>query len=163
MAGKRREVLVEPLPAGGGGGPGRRERDGEDRVRAEAGLVRGAVKLAEERVDPGLLARVLAREGGGDLAFDVGDRALDPLAPKRAGSPSRSSTASRAPVEAPEGTAADPTAPPASRTSASTVGFPRESMISRARIASIRLPPRLDTTGAFIRPPPSAPRRYGPA
>src|SRR5260370_22455903 len=47
-------------------------------------------------------------------------------------SPSRSSRASCSPVEAPEGTAARPSAPPASSTSASTVGLPRESMTWRA-------------------------------
>src|SRR5690606_31105781 len=45
--------------------------------------------------------------------------------------------ASRVPVEAPEGTAARPRVPSSSRTSASTVGLPRESRISRARIALI--------------------------
>src|SRR5437762_3144758 len=46
-------------------------------------------------------------------------------------SPSRSSSASRSPVDAPDGTAARPDAPPSSATSTSTVGFPRESRISR--------------------------------
>src|ERR1700692_1378357 len=46
-------------------------------------------------------------------------------------SPSRSSSASCSPVEAPEGTAARPRAPFSRITSASTVGFPRESRISR--------------------------------
>src|ERR1700677_1071591 len=40
--------------------------------------------------------------------------------------------ASCSPVEAPDGTAARPNAPEASLTSTSTVGLPRESMISRA-------------------------------
>src|SRR5258706_596671 len=48
-------------------------------------------------------------------------------------SPSRSSSASCSPVEAPEGTAARPSAPPSRTTSASTVGLPRESMTWRAR------------------------------
>ena len=43
---------------------------------------------------------------------------------------SRSSLASWLPVDAPEGTDALPTAPHSSSTSASTVGFPRESRIS---------------------------------
>ncbi len=60
-----------------------------------------------------------------------------PLPPKRALSPSRSSTASWAPVEAPDGTAARPTAPSARTTSTSTVGLPRESRISRASTASM--------------------------
>src|SRR5229473_109600 len=52
-------------------------------------------------------------------------------------SPSRSSTASRSPVEAPEGTAARPSAPPSSTTSTSTVGLPRLSRISRAKTESM--------------------------
>src|SRR4249919_594668 len=54
-----------------------------------------------------------------------------PLPPYRDASPSRSSSASRSPVDAPDGTAARPNAPPASVTSTSTVGLPRESRISR--------------------------------
>src|SRR5579863_4423040 len=45
--------------------------------------------------------------------------------------------ASCSPVEAPEGTAARPTIPPSRRTSASTVGLPRESRISRPWTAMI--------------------------
>ena len=52
-------------------------------------------------------------------------------------SPSRSSTASRVPVEAPDGTPARPRLPSSRRTSASIVGLPRESRISRARISAI--------------------------
>lgn len=54
-----------------------------------------------------------------------------PFPPKRAGSASRSSKASNCPVEAPLGTAAVPLTPFCKRTTASTVGFPRESIISR--------------------------------
>src|SRR5207253_2994294 len=46
-------------------------------------------------------------------------------------------TASCAPVEAPDGTAALPCAPPISRTSTCTVGLPRESRISRAVTSSM--------------------------
>src|SRR5260221_6316741 len=53
-----------------------------------------------------------------------------PLPPYRRVSPSRSSSASRTPVDAPDGTAARPITPPSSVTSTSTVGFPRESRIS---------------------------------
>src|SRR4051812_13510142 len=60
-----------------------------------------------------------------------------PLPRYRPLSPSRSSIASNAPVEAPEGTAARPTVPSSSPTSTSTVGLPRESRISRATIASM--------------------------
>jgi hypothetical protein len=52
-------------------------------------------------------------------------------------SPSRSSSASYAPVDAPEGTAAQPVTPPLVVTSASMVGLPRESRISLAVILEI--------------------------
>src|SRR5258706_9842776 len=60
-----------------------------------------------------------------------------PLPKKRCGSPSRSSIASREPVEAPDGTAARPMAPDSTSTSASTVGLPRESRISRATTSTM--------------------------
>ncbi|SKW43028.1 Uncharacterised protein [Mycobacteroides abscessus subsp. abscessus] len=60
---------------------------------------------------------------------------MTPLPPYRA-SPSRSSTASCSPVEAPEGTAARANVPSVKATSTSTVGLPRESRISRAPTCS---------------------------
>src|SRR5437868_14526100 len=60
-----------------------------------------------------------------------------PLPRYRCRSPSRSSTASCVPVDAPLGTIAVPTAPLARNTSTQTVGSPRESRTSRARIISI--------------------------
>ncbi len=62
--------------------------------------------------------------------------------PPQASPPSRSSTASNSPVEAPDGTAARPLAPEASVTSTSTVGFPRLSRICRAWTCSISLTER---------------------
>src|SRR5438552_18781266 len=62
-----------------------------------------------------------------------------PLPPNRFWSPSRSSTASCSPVEAPLGTAARPAAPLERVTSASMVGLPRLSRISRARTEMIVL------------------------
>src|SRR2546428_11731339 len=62
-----------------------------------------------------------------------------PLPPKRFWSPARSSTASCSPVEAPLGTAARPAAPLDRVTSASIVGLPRLSRISRARTEMIVL------------------------
>jgi hypothetical protein len=47
--------------------------------------------------------------------------------------------ASREPVDAPEGTAARPLMPDSSTTSASTVGLPRESRISRAMTSTMAL------------------------
>jgi hypothetical protein len=55
-----------------------------------------------------------------------------PLPSYRALSPSRSSTASRDPVDAPEGTPARAVVPSASRTVTASVGRPRESRISSA-------------------------------
>src|SRR5712691_11104094 len=60
-----------------------------------------------------------------------------PLPRKRLLLPSRSSSASREPVEAPDGTAARPSAPPSRRQSTSIVGLPRESRISRAKSSTI--------------------------
>src|SRR5690606_33402104 len=57
-------------------------------------------------------------------------------------SPSGSPTASWAPGEAPEGTAARPKAPDSSTTSTSTVGLPRESRISRATMSVMPLMPK---------------------
>ena len=62
-----------------------------------------------------------------------------PLPRYRLMSPSRSSIASRDPVEAPDGTAARPMVPLSSSTSHSTVGLPRESRISRPTISTIAL------------------------
>ena len=59
---------------------------------------------------------------------------LTPFPPYLFGSPSRSSNASNCPVEAPLGAAPLPIVPSAKITSASTVGFPLESKISRAVI-----------------------------
>src|SRR5574341_1669313 len=74
---------------------------------------------------------------GARRALTLATACCTPFPPYRAGSPSRSSSASCAPVEAPEGTAARPEAPSLRRTSTSTVGFPRESRISRACTAAI--------------------------
>src|ERR1700730_19055557 len=63
--------------------------------------------------------------------FTLATALRTPLPPYRRVSPSRSSSASRSPVDAPDGTAPRPTAPSASVTSTSTVGLPRESRISR--------------------------------
>ena len=54
-------------------------------------------------------------------------------------SPSRNSTASLVPTEAPDGTAALPKTPDSNNTSSSTVGLPRESRISRAITSTIAL------------------------
>ena len=60
-----------------------------------------------------------------------------PLPPNLSLFPSLSSNASNSPVEAPLGAAPRPTVPPAKYTSASTVGFPLESIISLPTTFSI--------------------------
>ena len=62
-----------------------------------------------------------------------------PEPPYRAGSPSRSSTASRTPVDAPDGTPALPVRPSVDRSSTYKVGRPRESRISNASTALMRM------------------------
>ena len=57
--------------------------------------------------------------------------------PPHAEPPSRNSTASCTPVDAPEGTMARPNAPEPRRTSTSTVGLPRESRTWRPRTSVI--------------------------
>src|SRR3989442_3823538 len=69
--------------------------------------------------------------------FTLSTAFVTPLPRKRFLSPSRSSSASRDPVDAPDGTAARPTAPESSTQSTSIVGFPRESRISRANSSTI--------------------------
>ncbi len=61
---------------------------------------------------------------------------ITPLPPRRE-PPSRNSTASFSPVEAPDGTSALPTTPFERVTKTSTVGLPRESKISSACTFSI--------------------------
>ena len=69
--------------------------------------------------------------------------ALSTPLPKYRVPPSRSSAASNAPVDAPLGTAARACVPSSNSISTSTVGFPRESRISRAEIDSINAIARL--------------------
>ena len=60
-----------------------RERCAENRVRAEAPLVRRPVELDERAVKALLIGGVATAERRGDLALDVSDRLRHPLAPVR--------------------------------------------------------------------------------
>ena len=71
------------------------------------------------------------------LSFTLATALRTPLPPKRDLSPSRNSTASCSPVEAPEGTSARPKPPSSVYSSTSTVGLPRESRTSRPKISVI--------------------------
>jgi hypothetical protein len=73
----QRQALLHRGRVGGG------ERDAEDRVRAEARLVRRAVELDERAVEALLVRRVAAGDRLGDLAVDVLDRLGDALAAER--------------------------------------------------------------------------------
>ena len=110
------------------------ERHAKDRVRPQLTLVRCPVEVVEERIHASLVAGVETQQLRRDPIRDVRHGRQDaPLPPKRPLSPSRSSTASWAPVEAPDGTAARPTEPSARTTSTSMVGLPRELRNSRGR------------------------------
>jgi hypothetical protein len=118
------EVAEERHAGLGRGRLRRRERDAEDRVRAEAALVRRPVELDEPPVEP-LLVGASAPRTAAAISPRTFSTARPTPFPPHSGPPSRSSSASWTPVEAPEGTAARPNAPDSSRTSASTVGLPR--------------------------------------
>ena len=74
------EVAVQRQALLGGGGARGGQRDAEDRVGAEARLVRRAVELDQRAVEARLVERVEADERLGDLAVDVADRLRDALA-----------------------------------------------------------------------------------
>ena len=76
----------------------------------------------------------LPRNAGALCRFTCWTTRLTPLPAYRRTSASCSSRASCEPLEAPDGTAARPNAPESGAISTSTVGFPRESRISRAFI-----------------------------
>ena len=125
------EVAVQRRLGVAGGGPGDGERGAEDRVGAEAGLVRRGVEIDEGEVDSPLVIRLDAPEGVGDLAGHVRDGLAHPLAAV-AFVAVPSSTASKRPVDAPDGTIALPLTPESRRHVTSMVGLPRESRTSRA-------------------------------
>ncbi len=74
------EVAPQRQPLLGGGRVRGGQRDAEDRVRAQARLVRRAVERDERRVEAALVVGVEAGDRRGDLAVDVRDRLRDALA-----------------------------------------------------------------------------------
>ena len=128
------EVAVERDAGLGGGRLRGRERDAEDRVGAEPALVRRAVAVDQRRVErrPGRRRRAPSTASrSAPLTFATA--CVTPL-PPQAVPPSRSSTASWTPVEAPEGTAAAR----APRTRAGRRPRPSGSRASRAPAARAR-------------------------
>ena len=87
------------------------ERDAEDRVRAEAPLVRRAVELDQRPVDRLLLGGVQAERPPRRSRRSRSRPPASRPCRRTPSPPSRSSTASCTPVDAPDGTAARPTAP----------------------------------------------------
>ena len=121
--------------------PRARRRESRSRRGAPCSACRRARSAPVERL---LVGRVEPDDGVGDLAVRRSRPPASRPCRRRRSPPSRSSTASCTPVDAPEGTAARPTAPDSSSTSTSTVGLPRESRIWRAwtwAIALIRWSP----------------------
>ncbi len=96
--------------AAGGGGVQNRQRSRDDGVAAEPLLGRRAVERDQRRVDRRLIERVARRQRRRDLVTHARERALNVKAAERA-PPSRCSTASRVPREAPAGATPRPTAP----------------------------------------------------
>ena len=138
-AGPAQITVKRHVELGRGGARGG-QRHAQDRVGARPWPCSGSRRPPawRRRGQPGRTRR--GRSPPGRAVEATFSHALrTPLPPKRFLSPSRSSRASCSPVEAPDGTAAMPTTPVSSVTSTSTVGFPRESRISRARTLSIMM------------------------
>src|SRR5690606_2914116 len=74
------DIAVERQVGGFGSGLGDGERDAENGVGAEAGLVRRAIELDHGLVDLDLVFGIEAADGFEDLAVDGGDGVLDALA-----------------------------------------------------------------------------------
>ena len=131
------DVAVERQPGRLGRRLGHGQRDAEDRVGAEVGLVGRAVELVHGLVDHALVVGIQALDRRADLA---GSPRRRPSARPCRGS-GRRRRAARPPRTGRwrhrSGTAARPNVPSSSSTSTSTVGLPRESRISRAPTASM--------------------------
>ena len=85
---ERRRLLAAEVPEEGNAGLVRRrlrvrQRDAEDRVRAEPALVVGSVELDEHPVEAVLVGRVAAAGGCSDLTLDVRHRPGHALAAVR--------------------------------------------------------------------------------
>ena len=108
-------------------------RDAEDCVGAELVLVRRCRRARSSFASTAPWSSASRPTTAGAMSSLTLPTALaTPLPPKRFLSPSRSSRASRVPVDAPDGTPARPKERSSSWTSTSTVGLPRESRISLA-------------------------------
>ena len=92
---------------GGGGGTGCGQRDRQNCVCTKMRFVGSAVSFDHGSIEFCLVVGVETSDGVRDLGFNVFDRLRDAFATNGV-PPSRNSTASLVPVEAPDGTAARP-------------------------------------------------------
>ena len=97
------------------GGLGGGERAAEDGVRAEAALVLRPVELDQQLVERPLVGRRRGRASAAAISPLTFSTACGRPCRDTSGSPSRSSTASNRPVDAPDGTAARPRRPTRAR------------------------------------------------
>ncbi len=125
-----REIFVERLACGSGGGARGGHRDGEDGVSAEFRFVRRAVGFDHAAIERALIGGVQTGDGLRDFGVDVADgfqHALAEIVRLVAVAQVRWLRARR--WKRRKEPRARPSAPPSRRTSASTVGLPRESII----------------------------------
>src|SRR5579859_2217445 len=79
------EMAIQRDTARNGGRVARGQAHREDGIRAQRGLVRGAVELTELRVERRLIARVKSDQLGSDHGLDVGQRLEHALATETRG------------------------------------------------------------------------------
>ena len=114
-----------------GRGPRGRHRHGEDRVRADSAFVRRAVDLDHLAIDRGLIARIHALQRRAEFACDELGGFASALSRDSASCRRRAARLLRARRSMRRrGRRRGPCLPSARKTSASTVGLPRESRIS---------------------------------
>jgi hypothetical protein len=131
------DVAEQLQPAGLRGRLGHGQRDPEDRVGAEARLVRGAVQVEQPLVDDALVDGLQPGQLRPDLVEHGRHGLLDALAPV----PRRVAVAQLHGLvlarRRPRRDGGRASVPSSSATSTSTVGLPRESRISRAPTCSM--------------------------
>ena len=131
------DVAVERQTEIVGGSAGYGQRNTQDGVGAQLRFGRRTVQRDHRLVDAHLIRYAHTDDRRSNDVIHVLHRLLDTFARITLLSPSRSSSASCSPVEAPLGTAARPNAPDTVFTSTSMVGLPLESRISLAWISTI--------------------------
>ena len=115
------------------GGARAGHRNGQRGIRAQIRFVQRAVKIDQLPIDRRLIERVVTLQLAGNQIVDVTDGLEHTFAASNASDRRRAAQPLRARrLTRPKEPRARPTSPVVRRTSASTVGLPRESRISRA-------------------------------